>query len=184
MTCRAPTGSSRSGGERARRRAAPPPSTLPCAARELCELTFPRHGPALRRARSIIGQYMTPVEEACAGLFPPMVQKILIINVPRLFAPVWSVISYMLPEHHKERIVLLTTAKTSTEELKKARPLARPLPCCAGVAACGRPSHTRLARGSTCPRSTFPRTSKTEDEGGRRLSLARALSVMACRLCL
>ena len=51
-------------------------------------------------------------------------QKILIINVPRLFAPVWSVISYMLPEHHKERIVLLTTAKTSTEELKKARPLA------------------------------------------------------------
>ena len=79
---------------------------------------------------------MTPVEEACAGLFPPMVQKILIINVPRLFAPVWSVISYMLPEHHKERIVLLTTAKTSTEELKKARPLARPLPCCAGVAAC------------------------------------------------
>lgn len=34
------------------------------------------------RMRSLLGAYMPPVEEACAGLFPPMVQKILIINVP------------------------------------------------------------------------------------------------------
>jgi hypothetical protein len=33
------------------------------------------------RMRSLLGQYMPPVEDACAGLFPPMVQKILIINV-------------------------------------------------------------------------------------------------------
>lgn len=40
------------------------------------------------RMRNLLGQYMPPVEEACAGLFPPMVQKILIINVPRVFGPV------------------------------------------------------------------------------------------------
>ena len=39
------------------------------------------------RMRSLMGQYMPPVEEACAGLFPPMVQKILVINVPRIFGP-------------------------------------------------------------------------------------------------
>ena len=42
------------------------------------------------RARSLFASYMNPVEEACAGLFPPMVQKILIINVPALFGPVWA----------------------------------------------------------------------------------------------
>lgn len=41
------------------------------------------------------------VEEACGGLFPPMVQKILIINVPTLFSPVWSVVSAFLPQQHK-----------------------------------------------------------------------------------
>ena len=65
---------------------------------------------------------MTPVEEACAGLFPPMVQKILIINVPRLFGPAWSLISSLLPQHHKERIVLLTTGKTTYEEISKYMP--------------------------------------------------------------
>ena len=39
--------------------------------------------------RTLLKQYMPPVEEACAGLFPPMVQKILIINVPRVFGPAW-----------------------------------------------------------------------------------------------
>ena len=38
-----------------------------------------------------------------------MVQKILVINVPRIFGPAWSVISRLLPQHHKDRIVLLTT---------------------------------------------------------------------------
>jgi hypothetical protein len=50
------------------------------------------------------------------------VQKILIINVPRLFAPAWSVISRLLPQHHKDRIVLLTTSKTSAEEIGKYVP--------------------------------------------------------------
>lgn len=74
------------------------------------------------RMRSLLGQYMPPVEEACSGLFPPMVQKILIINVPRLFSPAWSAISYFLPQHHKDRIVLLTTSYTSAEEVSKYVP--------------------------------------------------------------
>ena len=74
------------------------------------------------RMRSLLGQYMPPVEEACAGLFPPMVQKILIINVPRIFSPAWSVISTFLPQHHKDRIVLLTTSYTSAEEVGKYVP--------------------------------------------------------------
>lgn len=74
------------------------------------------------RMRSLLGQYMPPVEEACAGLFPPMVQKIIIINVPRFFGPAWSAISYFLPQHHKDRIVLLTTSYTSAEEVSKYVP--------------------------------------------------------------
>ena len=74
------------------------------------------------RMRSLLGQYMPPVEEACGGLFPPMVQKILIINVPRVFAPAWAVISRLLPQHHKDRIVLLTTATTSAAEVGKYVP--------------------------------------------------------------
>ena len=62
------------------------------------------------------------LSQACSGLFPPMVQKILIINVPRLFGPVWSVISPFLPQHHKDRIVLLTTSATSAEEVSKYVP--------------------------------------------------------------
>ena len=78
----------------------------------------------------------------------------------------------MLPEHHKERIVLLTTAKTSTEELKKARPLA----ASALLRWRGRvrPPITRDSRGVHA-RGAILRTSKTEDEGGRRLFLARRL---------
>ena len=74
------------------------------------------------RMRSLLNQFMPPVEEACAGLFPPMVQKILIINVPRVFGPAWSVISRLLPQHHKDRIVLLTTSYTSAEEVSKYVP--------------------------------------------------------------
>ena len=74
------------------------------------------------RMRNLLGQYMPPVEEACAGLFPPMVQKILIINVPRIFGPAWTVISRLLPQHHKDRIVLLTTSYTSAEEVGKYVP--------------------------------------------------------------
>jgi hypothetical protein len=74
------------------------------------------------RMRSLLGQYMPPVEEACAGLFPPMVQKILIINVPRIFGPAWAVISRLLPQHHKDRIVLLTTSHTSAAEVGKYVP--------------------------------------------------------------
>jgi len=74
------------------------------------------------RMRSLVGQYMPPVEEACAGLFPPMVQKILVINVPRIFGPMWSMISRMLPQHHKDRIVLLTTSYTSDDEVSKYVP--------------------------------------------------------------
>ena len=65
---------------------------------------------------------MPPVEEACAGLFPPMVQKILVINVPRIFGPAWSVISAFLPQHHKDRIVLLTTSQTNAEEVGRYVP--------------------------------------------------------------
>ena len=46
-----------------------------------------------------------------------MVQKILVINVPRLFSPVWAVISRVLPEQHKERVVLLTSSQTTPETL-------------------------------------------------------------------
>jgi len=74
------------------------------------------------RARHVFREYMGPVEEACSGLFPPMVQKILIVNVPRLFSPVWSIISAFLPEAHKERIVLLSTSNTTAEELSKYMP--------------------------------------------------------------
>jgi len=74
------------------------------------------------RMRSLLGQYMPPVEEACAGLFPPMVQKILIINVPRVFSPIWSVVARFLPQHHKDRIVLLSTSYTSAEEVSKYVP--------------------------------------------------------------
>jgi len=74
------------------------------------------------RMRSLLGQYMPPVEEACAGLFPPMVQKILIINVPRIFSPAWSIISTFLPKHHQDRIVLLSTSYTSAEEVSKYVP--------------------------------------------------------------
>ena len=60
----------------------------------------------------------TPLALSCsAGLFPPMVQKILIINVPRIFGPAWAMISRLLPQHHKDRIVLLTTSHTSAEEV-------------------------------------------------------------------
>jgi len=65
---------------------------------------------------------MPPVEEACAGLFPPMVQKILIINVPRIFSPAWSIISTFLPQQHLDRIVLLTTSYTSAAEVGKYVP--------------------------------------------------------------
>lgn len=74
------------------------------------------------RMRSLLGHYMPPVEEACAGLFPPMVQKILIINVPLIFRPAWSVISTFLPQHHQDRIVLLSTSYTSAEEVGKYVP--------------------------------------------------------------
>ncbi|KAL1520631.1 hypothetical protein AB1Y20_022205 [Prymnesium parvum] len=74
------------------------------------------------RARSIFTSYMNPVEESCAGLFPPMVQKILIINVPSLFGPIWSVISPFLPQHHKDRIVLLTTSNSTEAEVSKYMP--------------------------------------------------------------
>ena len=53
------------------------------------------------KARNVFNKYLSPVDEACSGLFPPMVQKILVINVPRIFAPFWSVISMVLPEQHK-----------------------------------------------------------------------------------
>lgn len=74
------------------------------------------------RMRSLLREYMPPVEEACGGLFPPMVQKILIINVPRIFGPAWSVISRLLPQHHKDRVVLLTTAHTNAAEVGKYVP--------------------------------------------------------------
>mmetsp|Transcript_19607 Transcript_19607/g.32688 ORF Transcript_19607/g.32688 Transcript_19607/m.32688 type:complete len:322 (+) Transcript_19607:112-1077(+) len=74
------------------------------------------------KARKVINNYISPVEEACSGLFPPMVQKILIVNVPRFFSPIWSIISMMLPEQHKERIVLLSTSKTTAAELSKYMP--------------------------------------------------------------
>ena len=74
------------------------------------------------RMRSILREYMPPVEEACGGLFPPMVQKILIINVPRVMGPIWSVVSRLLPQHHKERIVLLTTSHTTAAEVGKYVP--------------------------------------------------------------
>ena len=51
-----------------------------------------------------------------------MVQKILIINVPRIFGPAWAVISRLLPQHHKDRIVLLTTSHTSADEVGKYVP--------------------------------------------------------------
>ena len=89
------------------------------------------------------------MEEACGGLFPPMVQKILIVNVPSLFSPVWSVlprqprrhpaptrrltstrpvlwarsvIAAFLPAQHKERIVMLTASKTTAAEMSKYMP--------------------------------------------------------------
>jgi len=74
------------------------------------------------RTRSIFHTYLKPVEESCSGLFPPMVQKILIINVPALFSPVWSVVSAFLPQQHKERIVLLTTSESTAKELTKYMP--------------------------------------------------------------
>lgn len=48
-----------------------------------------------------------------------MVQKILIINVPSLFGPVWSLVSPMVPAHLRERIVLLTASNTTVEEVTK-----------------------------------------------------------------
>ena len=51
-----------------------------------------------------------------------MVHKILIINVPQMFSPIWSAISLILPEQHKERIVLLSTSKTTPAELCKYMP--------------------------------------------------------------
>lgn len=39
------------------------------------------------KARAVFSSYMRPCNEACGGLFPPMVQKILVINVPRLCMP-------------------------------------------------------------------------------------------------
>ena len=72
------------------------------------------------RMRSLLYQYMPPVEEACAGLFPPMVQKILIINVPRIFGPMWSVLSSLLPKHHKDRIVRIRTAQQRSSTAGKA----------------------------------------------------------------
>ena len=92
-----------------RRRAAPP-----------CYQLLPSRG----ASRILLSrpQYMPPVEEACAGLFPPMVQKILIINVPRIFKPAWSVISSLLPKHHQDRIVLLTTSYTNADEVGKYVP--------------------------------------------------------------
>jgi len=74
------------------------------------------------KGRTLLNKYMAPVEEACGGLFPPMVQKILVINVPRLFSPVWSVVSMLLPQAHKDRIVLLSTSKSTAEELSKYMP--------------------------------------------------------------
>ena len=74
------------------------------------------------QARHVFNKYMTPVEEACGGLFPPMVNKILIVNVPRIFAPIWSVISMMLPEQHKQKIVLMTASQTTPAELRKYMP--------------------------------------------------------------
>jgi len=74
------------------------------------------------RARSVFNKYLSPVEEACGGLFPPMVQKILIVNVPSLFSPVWSVIAAFLPAQHKERIVMLTASKTTAAEMSKYMP--------------------------------------------------------------
>lgn len=74
------------------------------------------------RCRSLIGDYISPVEDACAGLFPPMVQKILIINVPRLFAPVWAAVSMFLPQHHKDRIILLSTSNSTVAEIGKYVP--------------------------------------------------------------
>ena len=53
------------------------------------------------KARNVFNKYLSPVDEACSGLFPPMVQKILVINVPRIFTPFWSVITMVLPEQHK-----------------------------------------------------------------------------------
>jgi hypothetical protein len=35
-----------------------------------------------------------------------MVQKILIVNVPTLFSPVWSIVSAFLPQQHKVRVQL------------------------------------------------------------------------------
>ena len=65
------------------------------------------HAPAallqLKPCMSPLHSHTLPrqVEESCSGLFPPMVQKILIINVPALFSPVWSVVSAFLPQQHK-----------------------------------------------------------------------------------
>lgn len=74
------------------------------------------------KARSVFNKYLSPVEEACGGLFPPMVQKILVVNVPVLFSPIWSVVSTFLPSQHKERIVLLSTSRTTPAELQKYMP--------------------------------------------------------------
>jgi hypothetical protein len=74
------------------------------------------------RMRKLLGTYMPAVEDACGGLFPPMVQKILIINVPRIFGPAWTVISKLLPQHHKDRIVLLTTTQSNAAEVAKYVP--------------------------------------------------------------
>ena len=62
------------------------------------------------------------MEEACSGLFPPMVQKILIVNVPRMFSPIWSVIKMMLPEQHKVRLIT-THHELMSYFVRIARPL-------------------------------------------------------------
>ena len=74
------------------------------------------------KARAVFGSYLRPVDEACGGLFPPMVQKILVINVPRLFSPVWAVISRLIPEQHEERIVMLTSSQTTPDGLEPYLP--------------------------------------------------------------
>ena len=90
---------------------------------DTCDLSCPQGFFSVwAKARHVFNKYMSPTEEACSGLFPPMVQKILIINTPRLFSPIWSVISYFLPEQHKERIVLLSSSRTTRAELTKYMP--------------------------------------------------------------
>ena len=74
------------------------------------------------RFRNLLNEYMPPVNEACDGLYPQMVQKILIINSPRFFGAAWVVISAMLPQHQKEKIVLLTTSQSNTKEMSKYMP--------------------------------------------------------------